>query len=215
VDGRVIGVLNVEARSAEAYCEDHLRPLSVVAQQAAVVIRAAQLNDEMRQLAVTDPLTGLYNRRYFVEKLDEESRRAQRYGEPLALMMVDCDRLKRINDVHGHLSGDRALQALADVMKITLRETDVLARLGGDEFAVLLVSADEARANEVTERLRRTVQSLRLISDEGGSIDLTVSVGIALFPEAGTEVETLLREADMALYRAKDEGRDKAVTANH
>jgi len=108
VDGRVIGVLNAEALTAGAYSEDHLRPLSVVAQQAAVVIRAAQLNDEMRQLAVTDPLTGLYNRRHFVEKLDEETRRAQRYGEPLALMMIDCDRLKRINDVHGHLSGDRA-----------------------------------------------------------------------------------------------------------
>jgi len=212
VDGRVIGVLNAEARTRDAYSEDHVRPLTVVAQQAAVVIRAAQLTDEMRQLAVTDPLTGLYNRRYFVEKLDDEVRRAQRYGEPVALMLVDCDYLKSINDAHGHLSGDRALQALADVMKITLRETDVLARLGGDEFAAVLVGADEERATEVSDRLRRTVQSLRLISEDGGDIDLTVSLGIAIYPEAGADVKALMRGADTALYQAKDDGRDQAVT---
>lgn len=214
VDGRVIGVLNAEARTRGAYSEDHIRPLTVVAQQAAVVIRAAQLNDEMRQLAVTDPLTGLYNRRYFVEKLDEEVRRAQRYGERVALMLVDCDHLKYINDVHGHLSGDRALQALADVMKITLRETDVLARLGGDEFAALLIGADDERAMDVCARLRKTVQSLRLISEDGGDIDMTVSAGIAIFPDAGSDVKMLMREADTALYRAKNDGRNQAVTAS-
>ncbi|MDX1396310.1 MAG: sensor domain-containing diguanylate cyclase [Gemmatimonadota bacterium] len=214
VDGRVIGVLNAEARSRGAYSQDHVRPMTVVAQQAAVVIRAAQLNDEMRQLAVTDPLTGLHNRRYFVEKLDDEVRRAQRYGERVALMLVDCDHLKFINDVHGHLSGDRALQALADVMKITLRETDVLARLGGDEFAALLIEADEERAIEVCQRLRRTVQTLRLISEDGGDIDMTISAGIAIFPDDGGDVKALMRGADMALYRAKDEGRNQAVASS-
>lgn len=212
VDGRVIGVLNAEARSRGAYSEDDVRPLTVVAQQAAVVIRAAQLNDEMRQLAVTDPLTGLYNRRYFVEKLNDEVRRARRYGQRVALMLVDCDRLKTINDVHGHLSGDRALQALGDVMKMTLRETDVLARLGGDEFAALLLDADEDRAAEVSDRLRRTVRSLRLISEDGGDIDMTVSAGIAIFPDAGIDVKALMRAADAAMYCAKHDGRDRAVT---
>jgi diguanylate cyclase (GGDEF)-like protein len=212
VDGRVIGVLNAEAGRRGAYSEDHVRPLTVVAQQAAVVIRAAQLNDEMRQLAVTDPLTGLYNRRYFVEKLNEEVSRAQRYGQRVALMLVDCDHLKAINDDHGHLSGDRALQALADVMKITLRENDVLARLGGDEFAALLIDADETRAIEVSDRLKRTVHSLRLISEDGGDIDMTVSAGIAIFPDAGADVKSLMREADAAMYRAKHDGRDQTVT---
>ncbi|MDH3733418.1 MAG: sensor domain-containing diguanylate cyclase [Gemmatimonadota bacterium] len=212
VDGRVIGVLNAETGTRGAYSEDHVRPLTVVAQQAAVVIRSAQLNDEMRQLAVTDPLTGLHNRRYFVERLNDEVRRAQRYGERIALMLVDCDRLKAINDAHGHLSGDRALQALADVMKITLRETDVLARLGGDEFAALLVGADAERADDVSERLRRTVKSLRLVSEDGGEIEMTVSAGIAIFPEAGGDVKTLMREADTAMYGAKHNGRNQAVT---
>jgi len=214
VDGRVIGVLNAETPSPNAYTEDHVRPLTVVAQQAAVVIRAAQLNDEMRRLAVTDPLTGLYNRRFFVEKLEEHLHRARRYGEPLALLFLDCDHLKNINDQHGHLSGDRALQALADVMKITLRESDVLARLGGDEFAALLVSSDHERALEVAGRLRRTIQGLRLISDDGTDIALTVSAGLALYPDDGTDVKALMREADMALYSAKREGRDQAVTAS-
>ena len=128
-------------------------------------------------------------------------------------MLVDCDHLKHINDVHGHLSGDRALQALSDVMKITLRETDVLARLGGDEFAALLVEADEERAIEVCQRLRRTVQTLRLISEDGGDIDMTISAGIAVFPDDGGDVKSLLRGADMALYRAKDDGRNQAVAS--
>jgi len=213
VDGRVIGVLNAESHAAGAYSQDHLQPLTVVAQQAAVVIRSAQLTDEMRCLAVTDPLTGLHNRRYFVQKLEEHVRRAQRYGEQLVLLLLDCDHLKKINDVHGHLSGDRALQALADVMKITLRSTDVLARLGGDEFAALLVEADEERGEQVTDRLRRTVGGLRLLSEDGGELDLSVSIGRSRFPESGLDAKSLLRVADVALYRSKRENRHGAVVA--
>jgi diguanylate cyclase (GGDEF)-like protein len=213
VDGRVIGVLNAESRSPDAYNDDHVRPLSVVAQQAAVVIRAAQLNEETRRLAVTDPLTGLHNRRHFVESLEEQLRRASRYGNRVAVILVDCDHLKSINDRHGHLTGDRALQAVADVMRITLRDTDVLARLGGDEFAALVIEADPERAVAVTDRLRRHVQGLTLMADDGSEIGLTVSAGIAFYPESGSDVKGLLREADVALYRAKREGRDQAATA--
>jgi diguanylate cyclase (GGDEF)-like protein len=213
VDGRVIGVLNAESRSPDAYSDDDVRPLSVVAQQAAVVIRAAQLYEETRRLAVTDPLTGLHNRRHFVESLEEQLRRASRYGDRVAVILVDCDHLKYINDRHGHLSGDRALQAVADVMRITLRDTDVLARLGGDEFAALVIEADPDRAIAVTDRLRRHVQGLTLMADDGTEIKLTVSAGIAFYPESGSDVKSLLREADVALYRAKREGRDQAATA--
>jgi len=213
VDGRIIGVLNAETKSPEAYTDDHVRSLSVVAQQAAVVIRAAQLNDEMRHLAVTDPLTSLHNRRYFVERLEEHVRHAQRYGDTFALLLIDCDRLKAINDHHGHLSGDRALQALADVMRITLRESDVIARWGGDEFAAVIASADQSHAVTVMDRLRRTVQSVRLVSEGGGAIELTISAGIAMYPEVGSDVQALLREADIALYQAKREGRDRSVAA--
>jgi len=207
VDGRVIGILNAESLTPGVYNEDHVQPLTVVAQQAAVVIRAAQLNEEMRCLAVTDPLTGLYNRRFFVEKLEEQVRRAQRYDGQLVLLLLDCDRLKHINDLHGHLSGDRALQALADVMKITLRDSDVLARLGGDEFAALLVETDEERGARVTERLQNTVRGLRLISEDGGDLDLAVSIGGAYYPKEGPDAKGLLRAADIALYQSKRRSR--------
>ncbi len=213
VEGRVIGVLNAESRTPEAYSEDHVRTLRVIAQQAAVVIRAAQLHDEARQLAITDPLTGLHNRRYFVEKLEEHLRRALRYSHPLALILLDSDHLKSINDGHGHLSGDRALQAVAEVLRGTLRETDELARIGGDEFAALLLETEDDRAMAVASRLRERVDALSLTSDAGRPLGLTVSAGIALFPEHGMDGRSLLREADQALYRAKHNGRNSIAMA--
>lgn len=213
VEGRVIGVLNAESRRPQAYTEDYVRPLGVIAQQAAVVIRAAQLNEEARRLAITDPLTGLHNRRYFVDKLEEHLRRAKRYGERLALILVDSDYLKSVNDRYGHLSGDRALQAVADVLRSTLRETDELSRIGGDEFAALLLDAGPERAIAAAERLRRHVHGLTLMSDDARSITLTVSAGIAYHPDHGTEGKALLREADQALYRAKRAGRDQMSVA--
>jgi diguanylate cyclase (GGDEF)-like protein len=213
VEGRVIGVLNAESQTAHAYGEDRIRPLSVIAQQAAVVIRAAQLNEEARLLAVTDPLTGLHNRRYFVDKLEEHLARAARYGEELALVFVDSDHLKLINDRHGHLSGDRSLQAVAQVMRDALRSSDELARIGGDEFAALLLDAGPDRALAVSERLQRFVRGLGLTSDQGDLIPLTISIGVALFPSDGADAMSLLREADQALYRAKDRGRDRLALA--
>lgn len=213
IEGRVIGVLNAESRTLDAYGEDHVRALSVIAQQAAVVIRAAQLHEEARRLAITDPLTGLHNRRHFMDKLEEHLRRGRRYGERLALILVDSDYLKTVNDRHGHLSGDRALQAVAEVLRNTLRDTDELARIGGDEFAALLLESEEARARTVADRLREGVHELQLLSDDGRPLWITVSAGIALFPEHGSDGKALLREADLALYRAKDAGRDSVAMA--
>jgi diguanylate cyclase (GGDEF)-like protein len=208
VEGRVIGVLNAESTRPHAYSGDHVRALSVIAQQAAVVIRAAQVNEEARRLAVTDSLTDLHNRRYFLNKLETHLKRAIRYGERLALMLVDCDRLKAVNDVRGHPMGDRALRAIADLLRRAVRETDEVARIGGDEFACLLLHAGREQASAVAERVRRYVQGLQLISDEGEPITLTVSVGIALVPDNGMEANALLKEVDRALYQAKEAGRD-------
>lgn len=213
VEGRVIGVLNAESEAQEAYKEDHVRAFSVIAQQAAVVIRSAQLNEEARRLAITDPLTGLHNRRYFVQRLDELLLRAHRYGEPLTLLLADADYLKAINDQHGHLTGDLALQAVAEVMRVTLRETDELARIGGDEFAALLLESGRERALSVAERLQDRIHALDIRSDEGHPLDITISVGVALFPDHGEDAKVLLREADHALYRAKRAGRDQMSVA--
>jgi diguanylate cyclase (GGDEF)-like protein len=208
VEGRVIGVLNAESTRTQAYTGDHVRALSVIAQQAAVVIRAAQVNEEARRLAVTDSLTDLHNRRHFLDSLEMHLKRATRYGEQVALMLVDCDRLKAINDAYGHPMGDRALRAIADLLRGAVRETDEVARIGGDEFACLLLYAGRDQASAVAERLRRYIRGVQLISDEGEPITLTVSVGIALVPDNGMEANSLLKEVDRALYQAKEAGRN-------
>lgn len=211
VEGRVIGVLNAEAPTAGAYSPDQVRALSVVAHQAAAVIRSAQLNEEARRLAVTDPLTGLHNRRYFVDKLEEHLQRARRYGHSMALVLADADSLKALNDRHGHLTGDRALQVFADMLRQSLRDTDELARIGGDEFAALLLEAGEERATTVVERLRQGLRQARLLSETGEPLDLSLSVGVALFPGHGSDARRLLQLADQALYRAKRSARSALV----
>ncbi len=212
VEGRVIGVLNAESAERSAYGPEHVRMLSVVAQQAATVLRAAQLQEETRRLAITDPLTGLFNRRHFVRELDEHLRRVRRYGGRLAVVALDLDGLKPLNDRHGHAAGDRALVAVATVMRDWVRDTDFVARIGGDEFASLLLEVDGPEAQQVVDRLRRTVEALPLrlpASDDS----LTISAGVSLAPRDGSDSQSLMLQADAALYEAKREGRNRVVVA--
>jgi diguanylate cyclase (GGDEF)-like protein len=208
VEGRLAGVLAAGSSQAHAYSREHGRTLAMLAQQAALVLGASQLRDELHRLAITDALTGLFNRRHFMRELSEHLRRVRRYRGRLALVVLDLDGFKPLNDRHGHPAGDRALQALAEIMRHSLRDTDVLARLGGDEFAALLLEADAPMALQVVERLRRSVQDAPL---EGASV--TVSGGLALFPEHGLEAEALLAFADKAMYEAKRLGRNRVVLA--
>ena len=203
-EGEVLGVLDVEATRPRVFDEESVRTLSVIAQQIAAVIHTVQLHTETRHLAVTDPLTGLHNRRHFLEKAREHVARARRYGERMALLLLDCDHLKAINDRYGHHVGDRALQQVADLLRHSLRETDETARLGGDEFAALLLNADPELTRRATERLQAAVDDLHLVTaEEGVHVDVHVSTGVAFFPTDAEDVETLLRCADDALYRAK------------
>ena len=213
VEGRAIGVLNVESRRAKAFGQEHVRALSMIAQQAAVVLRAAQLQEETRRLALTDSLTGLYNRRHFVHELDEHVRRVQRYGGRLAAVVLDLDGLKPLNDRHGHAAGDLALVTLAGLMREWVRDTDMVARIGGDEFGAMLLEADAKEARDVVERLRRNVEqaALRPPLDQQR---LTLSAGVALFPDDGLDSGTLLQRADAALYEAKRLGRNRVVLAS-
>jgi diguanylate cyclase (GGDEF)-like protein len=213
-EGRVIGVFNAESEEAAAYSDEHVRTLSVIAQQAAVVLRSAQLQAETRRLAITDHLTGLCNRRHFVTQLEEHLRRARRYHETVVVAFLDVDNFKDLNDRHGHSAGDRALQAVAGAMREWVRETDELARLGGDEFAALLLQADAASARVVLERIRASVSELRLQDLHGQTVTLTLSAGLAVFPADGSDSEWLLGRADAALYEAKRRGRNRVLLAN-
>lgn len=207
-EGQVIGVLDVEATRPEVFDEESVRTLSVIAQQMAVVINTVRLHAETRKLAVTDPLTQLHNRRYFLEKLQEHVARASRYGERLALLLLDCDRLKTINDRHGHHIGDRALEEIGDLLERSLRETDETARIGGDEFAALLLNSDADLTRQVTDRLQNDIRELHLTTEAGEAVRISASTGVAFFPADAEDPETLLRRADEALYQAKRRGPD-------
>jgi diguanylate cyclase (GGDEF)-like protein len=212
-EGQVIGVLNCESLEPHAYHEDHVRTLSVVAQHLAVVLRTAQLHSEARRLSITDPLTSLYNRRFFMNQLEDAVGRAERYEHRLALVFGDLDRFKSINDQFGHHTGDRALQAVAGAMRRSLRGTDMLARMGGEEFAALLMEADRDRALQVAHRFRTRIQHLGFEADDGQHVAITMSAGIAMFPDHGASAASLLQHADAALYEAKRLGRDQIVVA--
>ena len=210
-EGRTIGVLNAESSHPGAFTQDHVQMLTMIGRQAAIVIRSAQLQHETRRLAITDGLTGLYNRRHFSQQLDENLRRADRYDEPMALILLDVDLFKSVNDGFGHLAGDRALQAISNVLLVTVRESDLVARIGGEEFVVLLMRANQGLAMAVAERLRAGIESLELSEPTGQIVGLTASLGVAFFPDDGPDQQSMMHAADRALYQAKSLGRNRIV----
>jgi diguanylate cyclase (GGDEF)-like protein len=165
--------------------------------------------DALQRASATDPLTGLWNRRHFHARLAEEVARASRNGEPLALLMIDLDRLKTINDRSGHGAGDRALRRVASALRRTCRATDVAARYGGDEFIVLAPGASAAQAMELAERIRAAARK------DDPVCPISVSIGITDLDRAGALTGEALRDsADRALYAAKSAGRDRATLAS-
>ncbi|MFO7586484.1 MAG: sensor domain-containing diguanylate cyclase, partial [Gemmatimonadota bacterium] len=213
-DGRIIGVFNAESTEPDAFGESEVQSLTVVARQAAAVIRSAQLLDETRRLAITDPLTGLHNRRHFTRKLEENVRRSERYGERLALVLLDLDYFKNVNDRFGHQVGDRALQLLAGALRDAVRESDQTARIGGEEFALVLLRCEHELALSIAERVRERIRGLALEELPEVDMELSASVGVAFFPDDGGDPKSLMRAADEALYRAKRMGRDQVVLAS-
>jgi diguanylate cyclase (GGDEF)-like protein len=171
-----------------------------------------RLEERLRELAMHDELTGLYNRRHFIELAESELARVRRTGTPLSLAMVDIDHFKRVNDVFGHAVGDLALKELAVAMRETLRGSDVPARFGGEEFVLLLTDTALEGALSVTERLRERVGRTEVRVADDRVARFTISAGVAeLGP--GEAFESLLARADEALYRAKDEGRNRILSS--
>jgi two-component system cell cycle response regulator len=201
------------AAGADDVLPMQVAPLELVARlkrQLAVRAQVQTLADEcsrLRELSVTDGLTGLFNHRHFHERLADEFRRAVRYDDPLSLIMIDIDHFKRFNDAYGHQTGDKVLRAVAAALTGAVRETDFVARYGGEEFAVLLPNTPLAGALTVAERMSHDV---RKASVEGLDAKVTASLGLSAFPGRSVHrPEHLVRTADQALYRAKAEGRNK------
>jgi len=199
-----IGVINVtNKRQAEGFTEEDVNMLKAVADQAAVAVNKAQLWD----MAVTDSLTGLYVRRYFMMKLQEEIHRAERYNKVLSVIMADLDHFKSVNDTYGHAAGDRVLQAVGHYLRKNIRDVDILARYGGEEFVFLLPDADKEAAVCLSERLRRGLEDLRVDDLPAPSL----SLGVASYPADSVRLEDLIQQADAALYAAKQTGRNRTV----
>jgi diguanylate cyclase (GGDEF)-like protein len=173
----------------------------------------AEANLRLGQLAVTDGLTGLYNHRHFHERMALEVERSQRSGLPLSLLMIDVDHFKQFNDAFGHPAGDEVLRQLARVFGDARRANDIVARYGGEEFAVILVDTAKFTAAKVAERVRERVAAHDFSEGAPRAGRLSISVGVATFPDDGADAEALVRVADAALYAAKRAGRDRVVLA--
>jgi diguanylate cyclase (GGDEF)-like protein len=182
-----------------------------LASQAGVALENARLHDVVQRQASTDDLTGLVNRRRFIEALQAEIERARRFGSPLTVILADLDDFKRVNDELGHHAGDIVLRSFADLMRSHVREVDVPGRIGGEEFAIVLPETDADGAARVAERMRQALGAVSLRVEDDRSVRVTASFGVADL-QADQSGDDLLRAADAALYRAKANGKNKVIT---
>lgn len=208
VEERVVGVLCVRSRRPRAFDAAAVELTATVGQQAAAAIESAR----HYRMATVDSLTGCFQRGYLFRRLDEEYERVVRYRGSFAVLMLDLDGFKAINDTVGHLAGDRYLRAVAAAVRGELRSADLAGRFGGDEFCLLLPETDLDGARAIAERIRRAVASASIVTGEHRRVQTTVSIGVAAFPQHEADsARAVLSNADQALYRAKREGRDRVV----
>jgi diguanylate cyclase (GGDEF)-like protein len=207
--GRALGAL--EVRLSAPLGIDDVKILELLAAAAAVALQNAHLYQETQRLATTDPLTGLSNYRHFHELLGLEVQRARRMEYAVGLLIMDLDHFKLVNDRHGHPAGDRALRAVADLLRNRLRRTDIVGRIGGEEFAAILPGVGPEEVAIVAEKLRKAVEELPPIEGGMGSerTQVTLSVGGASLGPAVLEAQLLIGRADRALYEAKRNGRNQ------
>jgi two-component system, cell cycle response regulator len=219
IDRRQYGVFLVRrTRDQERFGPADLEFAQAVITAAVAVIQRAQMvestmadNARLEQLAQTDPLTQLLNRRALTERITAEMERALRYDSTMALLMIDLDHFKKVNDTYGHLVGDDVLRDVGQLLSETIRGSEIVARYGGEEFLVLLPETDDAGAEAFADRIRSAVEEHRFASDSlAEPLRITASIGVAVYPAARIEsVEDLFARADAALYRAKADGRNR------
>jgi len=205
-------LLRVQKRRAEKELEKARNDL-----ERRVIERTRELmeaNRMLKELSITDGLTGLFNQRHFLRELETEFRKALRYGRRLALLLLDIDRFKDVNDRYGHPCGDHVLKNVAALLKGCLRDSDIAARCGGDELGIILPETDKSKASKVAEKLRRLLGKTSF-AWSGDSFSITCSIGVAAVPDRGIDSwSALLESADKSLYRSKREGRNSVVAIN-
>ncbi len=203
---RRLGIM-LAFREHGRFQREDLQLLKVLANQVAVAVENAELYKQIEEQAITDGLTNVFNYRYFMEVLGREIERARRFQECLCLLMLDVDNLKSYNDSFGHLSGSRALTELADLLRLTARNVDVIAKYGGDEFAIILPHTDADGAVQFARRVIAAVGDHQFEGDPRKR--LTISMGVATFPQSAADGTNLLKMADRALYQAKRNGKNR------
>lgn len=212
--GKVLGVLSLYDRiGGELFGPEDASALTSLAAQAAVGMENVRLHEEARRLSLTDPMTGTWNYRFFQRRLEEELERARRYQRPLALLVLDIDHFKQINDHFGHRMGDEVLIAVVARLRERIREVDTLSRYGGEEFTVILPETGLAGAMTAAEKLRLAV-AREPIRWGAESVSTSVSIGAAAFPDHASCSEDLVRAADAAMYVAKGRGRNRIMAAH-
>ena len=215
---RQLTAATLRVRNGDLSTPIHVEGVEEISQLGAVFNEMREqlkgLMGRLTEIATTDQLTGLANRRAFDARLEDEIRRARRYNQPFSLAIMDLDHFKSVNDIYGHVVGDRVLQETARVCRLNCRDTDLMARYGGEEFAFILPQTGPGECQAIMERVRLSVESA-LIEDDfsGGRIRITASIGTSSFPEIQGDAESILVDADEALYRAKNEGRNRVFAA--
>jgi len=204
--GQILGALVLDHTQPGAFRTVELQPLESVADICATAIQNAHYVERVKQLAYIDGLTGIFNRRYFEMRIAEEIERSRRFESGVAVIMVDIDHFKRLNDEFGHLLGDEVLRQVSSVFHQQLRKIDVACRFGGEEFAIVLAQTNAEQALLVAEKLRRQVEDWQF---PGVPRRVTISAGTACFPEHGTTRDDLVKAADAGLYFAKQAGRNR------
>jgi diguanylate cyclase (GGDEF)-like protein len=212
-----VGALVIEQSDpfwvGDPIADEKLRQLiRALADHTALALTNITLLEQLREQSTSDPLTGLYNRRYLYQEMEQEMVRWERSEESFALILLDIDHFKSFNDRYGHDVGDAVLVALADLLQQQVRKSDVACRLGGEEFVVLLMNTDRQQAVARAEAIRLAVKNL-IISGVDSGHRISVSTGVAIYPDHGDNSQQLLRAADLALYTSKREGRDRTSLA--
>ncbi len=208
--GRIFAVLSLFDREDDGtFSARDLDTVLSLSDQAGVAIDNVVLHQEAQRLSITDGMTGIWNHRYFQLRFDQEMDRSSRFRRPFCLLLCDIDDFKYVNDTYGHLQGDSVLIELARRVKSEIRDIDVLARYGGEEFVLILPETDADGGFRAAEKIRRRISESFFGRDR--SIPVTMSIGVACFPRAGTDQTTLLRAADVALYQAKARGKNRTI----
>jgi len=205
----LLGVLNFERPSKGDFSAEEIEFFTAVTDQTALAVQNARLYAQTVALSITDPLTGVPNRRHLFAQLDAELNRARRFGTSLSMLMIDIDHFKRLNDTAGHSAGDEVLRGVCELLRQNVRKVDTLARYGGEEFVVLLPRASRQEAVEVGEKLRKAVAEAPIEHGKAQpSGHVTISVGVATFPADSADQAGFIDCADAALYASKRGGRN-------